>query len=265
MKIIDFHTHYFPDKIVEKAMASLSAAGGIRPFSDGTLTGLLADMKKADIEFALNLPLATNAESVMGVNAWAAKNNKAPVFTLGSIHPDCPDVDAIASFISASGLRGIKMHPEYQRFGVLEKRLEKIWEACISHNLFAVVHAGADIAFKPPFMSCPEDFAELARRYPSLRMVIAHLGSWGMWDAVEKSISGKVPFSLDLAFIPGILEDRRILRIIREHGADKIIFGTDSPWRDQKEDVRRINALPLGEKEKSLIFFENAAALLGLL
>ncbi|OGV39622.1 MAG: hypothetical protein A2020_02850 [Lentisphaerae bacterium GWF2_45_14] len=264
MRIIDFHTHYFPDKIVERAMSSLSNTSGLKPFSDGTLAGLVSTMKIAGIEFALNLPLATNAESTMGLNAWAAKSNNAPVFTLGSIHPDCQDADNIADFVKRSGLRGIKMHPEYQRFNVLEKRLEKIWESCINHELFVVIHAGADIAFKPPFMSCPEDFAELYLRYPKLNMVIAHCGSWGMWEAAEKSLAGRVPFYLDLSFTPGMLDDDSLMRMIKTHGADRIIFGTDSPWREQKEEVRKVNALPLSGKEKSLIFFENAAKLLDI-
>ena len=264
MRIIDFHIHYFPDKIVEKAMASLSSAGGIKPFSDGTLCGVVKTMKEANIEFALNLPLATNPESTMGLNTWAAKTNTAPVFNLGSIHPDYQEVDELAAFIKKSGLRGVKMHPEYQKFNVLEKRVEKIWEACVKHDLFVVTHAGADIAFPPPFMSCPEDFAELYRRYPTLRMVLAHCGSWGMWERVEKYLAGKVPFSFDLAFTPGMLEDDFLMRLIRTHGADKILFGTDSPWRDQKEEVRKVDALPLTEKEKSLIFFENAAKFLGI-
>lgn len=245
-------------------MDTLSRSGGIKPFSDGTLSGVLKTMKEAGIELALNLPLATNPESTMGLNTWAAKTNTSPVFNLGSIHPDCENPMEIAAFIRKSGLKGIKMHPEYQRFNVLEERASKIWEACIENDLFVVTHAGADIAFKPPFMSNPEDFAELYRRYPQLNMVIAHCGSWGMWARVEEHIAGKVPFNLDLAFTPGMLDDEFLMRIIRAHGADKIIFGTDSPWRDQKEEVEKVDLLPLSEKEKSLIFFENAAKLLGI-
>ena len=264
MRIIDFHIHYFPDKIVERAMASLSSSGGITPFSDGTLGGVMKTMNEAGIEFALNLPLATNPESTMGLNSRAAKTNTAPVFNLGSIHPDCLNAGELAAFIKKSGLPGIKMHPEYQRFNVLEKRVEKIWEACIENDLFVVTHAGADIAFEPPFMSKPEDFAELYRRYPKLRMVIAHCGSWGMWERVEKYLAGKVPFCFDLSFTPGMLEDEFLMRIIRTHGADKILFGTDSPWRNQQEEVKKIDSLPLSEKEKSLIFFENAAKFLNV-
>ena len=39
MKIIDFHTHYYPDKIVEKALNK--AIEFIKPVTNGTRAGLL--------------------------------------------------------------------------------------------------------------------------------------------------------------------------------------------------------------------------------
>ena len=56
----------------------------------------------------------------------------------------------------------------------------------------------------------------------------------------------------------------QLVRIIRKHGAGKILFGTDCPWSGQKESIARIEGLPLSEEEKALIFGENAKKLLEL-
>ncbi|HCE44553.1 MAG TPA: hypothetical protein DET40_13485 [Lentisphaeria bacterium] len=69
---------------------------------------------------------------------------------------------------------------------------------------------------------------------------------------------------LDTSFTSGFIEDSKFARLIREHGADKVLFGTDSPWRDQSREVKAISALPLSETELELVFHRNAENLLGL-
>jgi len=261
--VVDFHVHYFPDNIVEKAISRLAAPNNMTPYTDGTLNGLEKSMKEAGIDFSLNLPLATSADSVRGINKWASVHNSAPVYSLGSMHPDTAGPENIVPWIKELGLKGVKMHPEYQKFNPLEKRLEKIWKACSENDIFVLTHAGRDINFAPPPLSCPSDFAELHRRFPGLTLVIAHLGSWGMWEEVEKELAG-LPVYLDLAFVSGLLEGGRLVSLIRKHGADRVLFGTDSPWRDQKTELESIRKLPLSEEEKDLILYKNAFRLLQL-
>ncbi|OGV56820.1 MAG: hypothetical protein A2017_21620 [Lentisphaerae bacterium GWF2_44_16] len=259
--VVDFHVHYFPDNIVEKAISLLAAPNNMKPYTDGTLNGLKKSMTEAGIDISLNLPLATSADSVRGINKWASIHNVAPVYSLGSIHPDTPDPGNAIPWIKSLGLKGVKMHPEYQTFNPLEKRLEKIWQACSDNDIFVMTHAGKDINFSPPPLSCPADFAELHRRFPKLTLVVAHLGSWELWNEVEEKLAG-LPVYLDLAFVLGILENDKIVSIIRKHGADRILFGTDSPWRDQKAELETFRKLPLTDDEKDLILYKNALRLL---
>ena len=108
------------------------------------------------------------------------------------------------------------------------------------------------------------------------KLVLAHMGNWGCWDEVEEYLTG-APLWLDTSFSIGpitpnpeqdetpyscILDDDAFLRIIRKHGSDKILFGTDSPWKDQKDYVERIQTLSLTDNEKRQIFSENAISLL---
>ena len=261
--VIDFHIHYFPDNIVEKAMGSLISMSKLTPFTDGTLDGLKKSMLEDGIDYSLNLPLATSADSVRGINKWAAVNNKAPVFSLGSVHPDTENPEEIIPWIKKLGLKGIKMHPEYQQFYPLEKRLDKIWEECVKNDMFVLIHAGRDISFNPPPKSDPKIFAELYRRYPALKLVLAHMGSWGMWDEVKERLCG-LPVYLDMAFIAGHLEKAELVSIIRKHGADKVLFGTDSPWNSQKDSLAFVRSLALTRNELDAILYKNAASLLGI-
>ncbi len=262
VKVFDFHVHCYPEKVAEKAILAVGPLG-LQTYFNGTVAGLRQSMLDAGICGALNLPLANTPDNTRGVNAWAAANNTAPIYSLGSIHPDDPEPRRTLDWIKSLGLKGIKMHPEYQRFKIADPRLDPIWEGCIANNLFVLTHAGKDIAFPPPPNSDPASVAALHRRHPALRLVVAHMGSWGMWQEAEDCLVG-LPLYLDLAFTPGYLEDDRLLRMIRNHGADRVLFGTDAPWQSQKEALEYFSRLPLHDAERELILYRNAAGLLGL-
>ncbi len=261
-KVFDFHVHCYPEKVAEKAIQAVGPLG-LHTYFNGTVAGLLQSMREAGIIGSLNLPLANTPENTRGVNAWAAANNTGPVYSLGSIHPDDPHPAQTLGWIRSLGLKGVKMHPEYQRFKIGKLQYDPIWKGCVEHGLFVLTHAGRDIAFPPPPNSDPASIAALHRRHPNLKLVVAHMGSWGMWQEVEEHLIG-LPLYLDLAFTLGLMDRDQLLRIIRKHGAERVLFGTDAPWQSQKEALDYFLQLPLNDREKELILYRNAAGLLGL-
>lgn len=58
------------------------------------------------------------------------------------------------------------------------------------------------------------------------------------------------------------MSEEQWLRMVRKHGADRILFATDSPWADQKTCAERIKKSALTDPEKELILSENAKKLL---
>ncbi len=261
--IIDFHTHYYPDKIVKRALQNTRKFLNTAPAIDGTRSSLLESMQKAGIDYSLALPLANTPDNVRGVNRWAQINNQAPVFLLGSIHPQTKNPAEMISQIASMGLKGVKMHPEFQNFCFEDESLFPIWEACIENNIFVLTHTGKDVGFSAPHHTDPRRLKIFHECFKKLKLVLAHLGSWGMWDEVEEFIVG-LPVYLDLAFTLKRITDEQLIRIIRRHGAERVLFGTDSPWCDQEKAVRHFRKLPLTEKEKDLILGLNAAQLLDI-
>ena len=261
--IIDFHTHYYPDKLVDRAVEHAKEFLKFEPATDCTRSGLVKSMQKAGIDYSLALPLANTPDNVRGVNRWAQMNNHAPVFLLGSIHPQTKNPAEMISKIAAMELKGVKMHPEFQNFCFEDESLFPIWEACIENDIFVLTHAGEDVAFPGTCHSDPRRLKAFHERFKELKLVLAHLGSWGMWDEAEEFIAG-LPVYLDLAFTLGRITDEQLVRIIRKHGAERVLFGTDSPWCDQEKTLKHFYNLPLTDREKDLILGLNAAQLLGI-
>lgn len=260
--IIDFHTHMYPEKIRERAMAAIPAP--YRAAIDGSRNGLLKSMELNEIDLAVNLPLVNTPRNARGVNAWAEMEDHGPIRMLGSLHPEDPDWRENLERICDRGTPGLKLHPEYQLFTYEDERFFPIWEACEEKGLFLLTHAGFDICFAPPYKTDPERLAQFHHRFPGLKLVLAHLGGMKMWDDVEKYLTG-LPVYLDTAMIDEHWITReQMTRIIRKHGADRILFGSDSPWKDQGSCIRFIRSLDLTDTEKAAILGENAAKLLKL-
>ena len=264
MKIFDFHVHCYPDKLAERALANSRKVPGVTVHSDGTLSALEASMAQSGIDAFLNLPLVMTPDSNRGVNNFAAKlDSRKNCHSLGSIHPATAKVDDHLKWVAEElGLKGIKMHPEYQKFSFDDAALFPIWEACIKYDLFLLTHTGRDISFPPVPRSNPESLLKFHRRFPELTLVLAHFGSWSMWDEADILLGEN--FYLDTSYTAPCLSADKILAKIRKHGADKILFGTDSPWGDQAFEVNFYQNLGLTESELEKIFYSNAAKLLQL-
>ena len=269
--IIDFHTHTFPDKIAERTIHKLEAAAGIHARVNGTLAGLKASMKQAGVDYSVILPVVTKPSQFDTINQCAAAMNGSDhIISFGGIHPDNTDIPDKLAYIRQLGLPGIKLHPDYQKVHINDERYLKLITAAVDLGLLVIIHAGIDVGL-PEEVHCPPEEAvqmlcyveEHAKDPASAKIILAHTGGWKQWDAVEELLVGK-PVYFDLAYTFGFISESQLLRIIQNHGADRILFATDSPWNDQAEDIHVLQQLPLSQEEQAAILGENAARLLRL-
>lgn len=264
VKVFDCHSHVFPDHIAARSLEVISQGGGVPPRNDGTRRGLAARMRECGITGALNCPIATRPGQVESINRWAADHNAWPILSLGTIHPDTPDVQTVLAGVGEAGLRGVKLHPEYQEFDVDEARLEPVWETCEELGLLVLIHAGRDVAFLDQEPRCrPAALRGVLDRHPRLDMIAAHFGGWRMWDETEEYLLGTRVY-LDTAFVAGWLDRERVLLFIERHGPDRILFGTDTPWADPGEELDRVRDWGLDQDVEAKILWRNAARLLNL-
>ena len=263
MKIIDFHTHIFPDSLAERAINALKAhSPEAKSYSDGTLTGLKKSMKQAGVSRAVLLPIATKPSQVATINKTCKDLMSPDTIPFGTLHPGADTFINDIGTLAASGIKGIKFHPEYQDFYIGEPRYFPIYEALQYAGMIVVFHAGKD----PGPFTCdhalPPAFKDIHRNFPRLKIVAAHMGGWMVWNDVEKHILD-LPIFFDTSAIREWMEPKEFVRLARKHGTDRILFGSDSPWFDQGADIRWIDAADFTSDEKEKIFHKNAEALLG--
>ena len=265
MKLIDIHTHHFPDAIAQQSIAALWKEGKFEACGDGTVAALREFMDKDEVSISVNLPVATKKEQVCGINRKMIEFNAGSpgdVICFGAMHPEYRKVGNVLEelqFLAENGIKGIKLHPEYQRFYPDDPDVYEIYEACRRFGIIVTFHAGFDFPYPDHIRSTPERLKEVTK-IEGLKLVFAHLGGYRMWDGVLKYLVGTGAY-FDTAFIEGI-ESSSLLEIITKHGEDKILFGTDFPWA-RAETIKTIieRAVPCKET-KNKIYYKNAEYLL---
>lgn len=263
--IIDFHTHCFPDKLASKAMEILRLRSGItRPFHDGTVDGLLSLQKADGVDYSVVLNIATNPHQQKNVNDFAISLKEVDgIIPFGSVHPDSPDALDELSRLSENGIKGVKLHPDYQGYFVDDKKMIPIYEKIAELGLITLFHCGFDIGYPEPVHCTAEALASVLPVFGNAPVVAAHFG--GIWSMPEtrKYLAGKNVY-LDTAYGYGMLTPRYAKEIIDIHGADKILFGSDAPWNAPSQDIELVKCFGLTEDEEKAVLGENARKLLGL-
>lgn len=261
--IIDFHTHAFPEKIAEKAMTNLSfASGGLIPQTNGTIASLKDLMKKDGVDKSVALAIATNEKQQTAVNDFIASCECDEIISFGSVFPFAENALEELERIKALGLKGIKLHPEYQQFFVDDEKMKPLYKKISDLELIVLFHAGEDIGYPAPYHATPERLRKAAKWIDS-PMVCAHWGSAGLGEEVIKYLCD-IPVYFDTAFGYGTMPKDRALRILDKKGVDKMLFGSDCPWHAPSWEISMIETLGLSENEKEKIYHRNAEMLLNI-
>lgn len=262
--LIDFHTHAFPDAIGPAVMEKLSmASGGLEPHTDGTVAGLRQRMAVDGIDMSVVLSIATNAHQQKRVNDFAASiNNGRDIVAFGSVYPHAEDALEELERIKDMGLKGVKLHPDYQGFAVDDLRMKPLYRKISQLGLITVFHAGVDYGFAPPYGGTPERMTTALSWFDS-PVVAAHWGGINSGEGVLRHLCGSEVY-IDTSFGYGMMPRYYAQKIVEKHGTDRILFGTDTPWHTAAMEKRLLDNVGIRAEERAKIDSKNARKLLQL-
>ena len=266
--IIDFHAHAFPDALAERSIAFLSAKASIPYYSDGTASGLAKSAKTIGTDVSLVLPVVTKPSQFRSINEFAKRidcgefdQGGVRLRSFGGIHPDSENVIEEVKTIKALGLKGIKLHPDYQGAFIDEDKNLRIIDAAAEAGLFVSVHAGLDLGFPNETHCTPKRAKRMLSLTGAKNVILAHMGGFSMWEEVEDVLVGEDVF-FDTGVVAKYMDKGLAKRIVRAHGADKLLFATDSPWASYEDSYAFVRSLELSKEEEKKILGLNAAKIL---
>ena len=259
MMIIDAHVHLYPGAIAEKASGSIGSFYGMPVRYDGSARALLDACARAGVEKCVLCSVATTPAQVGSINNFLAGEKERLGFAaLCALHPRMTETQLAEAldFARENGLAGAKLHPDCQRFHADDPQVFFIYEALAARRLPLLLHAG-DSRFD---FSSPARVANVARAFPDMTLIAAHLGGWSQWEDSARLLPDcdiLVDTSSSLYGLP----PARAREIIRAFGAERVLFGTDFPMWDAAGELRRLRSLELEEEEMELILWRNAAGI----
>ncbi|MBW6471209.1 MAG: amidohydrolase family protein [Methanosarcinaceae archaeon] len=275
--IIDCHTHIFPSRIAQKAAHDLMHLYGSPPVAGVTAAYLSEHMDHCGVDRSVILPVATTPDQVRSINTWTLSllSDCDRFIGLGAMHPDFDTVEDVETVgdelerLKKAGIRGVKLHPEFQFFYPDEERMFRLYEAFIEHDMLVFFHAGGGGTWLKEIHGTPERFAAVVDSFPKMKVLAAHFGGYDCWAGVEKYLIGR-DILFDTAYIfksddgTKYLPDDEIVRMVEAHGSEKILFGTDYPFRRQDIEIANLIGLDLDDSDKERILGENAAQVFGV-
>ncbi len=263
-KVINAHCHIYPAKVAERAVEGIKAFYGLEGLtSNGMTDDLIRDGEKVGTVHYLVHSVATTPLQIRSINEFIASEVRSHegLFTgFGTLHPSSSDIRADLQHLISLGLKGVKLHPDFQQFSMDGKKAEKLGEEIAAAGLPILVHTG-----DPRYSySNPPQMKVFLEKFPEITVIAAHLGGWSVWDEAERLLSDIPGLYFDCCSCLGFMEPSRMRDLIRSYGAERIMWGTDYPMWDSDKEMEKFLALGLTNEEEELILYKNAAKLLGV-
>lgn len=276
--LIDFHAHAFADNIADKAVSHLIEYYSIPTTHGGRLVDLLRAEAAAECKFCVLLVAATKPQQVQPANNWILGINvmtqedlatqarvAAPprLVPFGTIHPDFPHLEAELNRLRTAGIRGVKLHPEFQGFGLDDPRLFPVFDF-MGDDMILLTHVG-DRNITPNNLSTPGRVLKIRQNFPRLPIVAAHMGGYRLWNEAMELLGGKDIF-LDLSSTLEFIDPALLRKFLDCHGIEHILFGSDYPLFSPVEELAKIERLLTGLSARNLDYLLgiNASRLLNL-
>ena len=262
---IDIHTHAFHPKIAHKAVDHLNSFYSITCSGDGTIANLLEREQAAGLEKCVVLCAATAPAQVIPANNYAIslqREHPDRVIAFGTVHPAYDNWEHELERIKAAGIRGIKLHPDFQSFWLDDPRLLPIFEAAQKDFVFEIHIGDRTSPDKNP--SCPYKLASILRQFPGIRVIAAHFGGYRMWSHALDVFSGNNFENLwfDTSSTTPFATPELAHKLLRTFPRERILFGTDWPLYDPVEELQRLQTLGGLKDSEMEVIMSNASDLL---
>ncbi len=273
--VIDVHTHFMPKSVMDKVWNYFDSAGPLVgrewPIAYRTAESeRLQTLRQFGVRAFTALVYPHKPQMAAWLNQWALQFSRATpdCLTTATFYPE-PDAGDYVDAAIRDGVQVFKAHVQVGRYQPDDPLLDPVWGAIEDAQIPVVTHCGSGPV--PGEHTGPEPIRRLLRRYPRLRLIVAHMGMpeyAEFLDICETAVD--VRLDTTMAFTPFVDETMPFpsaqLRRLPQLG-DRILFGSDFPNipYGYAEAMRAITQIPgVDDSWLRAVFHDNAATLFSL-
>lgn len=261
MYFLDTHSHIYPDAISKKATESVCQFYNVTTDHFGTAKELTELDREVGIARSVLLPVSVNpvhTESINNFTLRACEEN--PRFIpFATMHADNDNMEELASKFVERGFKGVKLHPDMQKFNVDDKRMFPLYDI-IAGKIPLTVHSG-DPRYN---YSHPARIRNILHEFPKLTVIAAHMGAWSMQAEALPLLRNEERCFTDTSSALSNMTVEQAMMYINAYGADRVMFGSDYPIEDPAYNRYLVERLPISDGVLEKIAHLNAENLLGV-
>ncbi|MCL2433005.1 MAG: amidohydrolase family protein [Clostridia bacterium] len=256
--IIDAHVHIYPEAIAEKAAQAIGEFYDIKMQGGGSLSTLLSEYGQTVNRFLVHSVATTPAQvgAVTSFIASCVRQHPDKLIGFSTLHPDSHDLGEQINNMLANNIKGVKMHPDFQRFHLDGKRAMAIWEA-LEGRLPVLLHVGD---YRTEY-SKPARLLNVIKRFPKLKIIAAHFGGWSEWENAVKILAGQDIY-VDTSSTQFMCGPEKVRRFIDDYGPERVLFGSDWPMWSPVEELKKLEKVFRSDKEREMVLHGNIEKLL---
>ncbi len=218
---------------------------------------LIAHMDRAHVDRAVVFPYVEALTP--GHNDWMAETvarHADRLIGYAAVNPwHAGAADEVRRAVAEKGLRGLKLHPFLHAYSIAQHDLvDPLFAVCQELHVPIVAHGAGE------WSNMPLQFDEMARTFPDVTLVIAHMGTiWGFQEALLVAARRpNVLLGTALAFSGFVKE------AVERVGAEKVLMETDSPVQSFEAEIAKIESAVPDPASRALVMGGNIARILGL-
>ena len=234
-------------------MPTITLETGTVPSSSGA--DLVAKMDQAGVQKAVMFPFVegnfTNDPIKTAYDAFP--DRLIPYCAVNPWEPNA--AEEVRRCVRDWGFKGLKLHPTINGFHLSDPGLvNPLFEEAESLGIPIIVHGASDLYNSPP------EFADMARRFPRVKLLMAHMGYF--W-----SVDQAIGYAKELPNL--FLETSRapiyeITVAVRELGPGRVVWGTDSPFVDYEWEFKKMERCSKDKAVYDLVVGGTMAEILGI-
>ena len=224
-----------------------------------TAEQLLREMDRCGVDRSVVIPFPvvddyTAAHEEIGAAVAAHPDRLTGAACLNPFIPEQTFRDEVRRCREVHGFRALKFQPQYQGLNTLSERSNFLFETALENRMALIAHTGSGIPH-----ALPSVFMFAARRYPDLKIVLAHCGGGGLLLADAIVAASFCPnIYLDLS----TLMPNHIFEVLQHIPADRLMAGSDLIENTDVE-MRKLLRLDVPVEQKQQMLSQTAFAVFG--
>lgn len=224
-----------------------------------TADQLLREMDRCGVDKSMVIPFPvvddyTAAHEEIGAAVAAHPDRLVGAACLTPFVAEQTFRDEVRRCREVHGFRALKFQPQYQGLNTLSERSNFLFETALENGMALIAHTGSGIPH-----ALPSVFMFAARRYPDLKIVLAHCGGGGLLLADAIVAASFCPnIYLDLS----TLMPNHVFEVLQHIPANRMMAGSDLIENTDVE-MRKLLQLDVPAEQKQQILSGTAFAVFG--